>query len=365
MASARSACLAFCRVLGAAIGVSSACDVAANGSIVVSEHLLAEHVAVGESFMAYRHLGSLQVDGSELEGKPLVGLSALQWDEDEQLLYALSDTGWLNHLQPVIKAGVLRSVNLVGSYRLRDTKGRPLLGNMADSEGLAGRNTHNGITGDSRLFISFERRPRVIEYAPDGRAIEQVKLPRAWSSSKFYKTPNRSLESVSVHPVFGLLTGPELPPRNAKNAHTDDNQATVPIIALKQANVHWDYPLYNAPNSSLVAMRSLPDGSLLTLERGYGLFYLPITIVLRKSAPLDSARHDPGPITDLAVLDSSRGWHLDNFEGLAAHGANKYFMVSDDNGQSFLQRTLLTYFELIEPAPAVPVPQTGAESTAQ
>ena len=48
----------------------------------------------------------------------------------------------------------------------------------------------------------------------------------------------------------------------------------------------------------------------------------------------------------LARLDSSDGWHLDNFEGLTKVGKNRYLMISDDNG-SFLQKTLLVLFEIV------------------
>ncbi len=49
-------------------------------------------------------------------------------------------------------------------------------------------------------------------------------------------------------------------------------------------------------------------------------------------------------VTTLAVLDSSQGWSVDNFEGLARHRGLKFFMVSDNNF-SALQKTLLVYFE--------------------
>ena len=48
----------------------------------------------------------------------------------------------------------------------------------------------------------------------------------------------------------------------------------------------------------------------------------------------------------MAVFDTSQGWLLDNFEGLARHREQRFFMVSDDN-RSALQSTLLVYFELL------------------
>ena len=48
----------------------------------------------------------------------------------------------------------------------------------------------------------------------------------------------------------------------------------------------------------------------------------------------------------LAKLDSIKGWHIDNFEGLCKVGKNRYLMISDDNGSLF-QKTLLVLFEIM------------------
>jgi hypothetical protein len=45
-------------------------------------------------------------------------------------------------------------------------------------------------------------------------------------------------------------------------------------------------------------------------------------------------------------MDSQKGWHIDNFEGLTKVGKNLYLMVSDDN-ESIFQKTLFVLFELI------------------
>ena len=49
---------------------------------------------------------------------------------------------------------------------------------------------------------------------------------------------------------------------------------------------------------------------------------------------------------EIVRFDSSKGWRLDNFEGLAHYRGRRYFMVSDDN-RSPLQKTLLVYFEIL------------------
>ena len=49
----------------------------------------------------------------------------------------------------------------------------------------------------------------------------------------------------------------------------------------------------------------------------------------------------------LVTLEPSKGYQIDNFEGIAHHRGARFFLVSDDN-DFFLQRTLLLYIELID-----------------
>jgi hypothetical protein len=52
-------------------------------------------------------------------------------------------------------------------------------------------------------------------------------------------------------------------------------------------------------------------------------------------------------VVETRSLDSGKGHQIDNFEGLARHRGNRFFLVSDDN-DLFLQRSLLMYFELLD-----------------
>ena len=117
---------------------------------------------------------------------------------------------------------------------------------------------------------------------------------------------------------------------------------TIGLFALDGRS--WRYPLRVTPNASLVDMEALPDGRLMMLERGYGLMFFPMIISLRYTRISADNAGERLPVTTLAVLDSSRGWSVDNFEGLARHRGLKFFMVSDDNFNA-LQKTLLVYFE--------------------
>jgi len=253
--------------------------------------------------MGVRLLGALELRPLRVEGRTVGGLSALAWDEDEGTLYALSDAGWLLHLAPELEDGRLTTARLLGIYPLRDARGRRLRDRDADAEGLVARRARNGRRGDTRLVVSFERRVRIAEFTPRGELLGTRPLPAALRDAARYATPNRALEALADHPALGLLSAPEQPMRG-------EPEGRVRLFALDGRT--WAYPLYPTPNAALVAAEALPDGSLLMLERGHGLFFLPVVIVLRiATVPADT----PGAelsVHTVAVLDSSEGWSIDN-----------------------------------------------------
>ena len=196
------------------------------------------------------------------------------------------------------------------------------------------------MTGDSRLVVSFERRPRIRRYRSDGRRLGGEPLPRVLASVERYADDNLGLEGLTWHRRWGFLTAPEQPLAGAVAGF-------VPIYAVDGSRF-WPYPLHSAPNSALVAMEALPDGSLLTLERAYVSPLSPLVIALRR-ARLPSSGDAPVAVENVAVFDTSKGGSMDNFEGLTRHRGQRFFMVSDDN-RRILQKTLLVYFELRDAA---------------
>ena len=166
-----------------------------------------DQVRNGDRFMQIRLLGSLLLSGSP----DLSELSGLAWDEDEEILYAVTDRGLLLHLRPVIRDNLLRDLLLLARYPLLDNRGKPLKGHWRDSEGLALENGNNGIKGDSRLLISFERHNRITRYTPSGRYVGAVELPAGLKNPNIYPAFNEGLESVTLHPEYGPISGPEKP----------------------------------------------------------------------------------------------------------------------------------------------------------
>jgi hypothetical protein len=303
---------------------------------------LSDQVDNGGTYAGIRLLGVLRLPRTVINGAKLCGLSGLAWDEDSELLYALSDGGGLFHLKPEFDdRGFLRGVRLAQAHPLLDEAGIPLREPYNDSEGLAILNGHNGIQDDTKLLVSFDLRPRVILYDTKGRWLGEEKIPALLKDVRNYRDINNALEAASVHSRWGVLVGTELPLRN-------EPAGRVRIFAGDGRS--WLYPLSDAPNSSLVAFEALSEGGLLTLERAFVAPFFPFVISLRRTEPLLPGMEGPLKVTDVAVFNSSQGWHLDNFEGLTHYRDRRFFMVSDDNCISF-QKTLLVYFALLPVSP--------------
>lgn len=331
----------FISVLAIVIGLhGSACATAEFRAEPIS---LADQVGPGDSYASIRLLGALRLNNARIDGLRLCGLSGLAWDEDAGLLYAISDSGGLFHLRPAFdERGYLSGIRPVAAYPLRDEVDQPARVPFDDSEGLALRNGDNGIPADTELLVSFEGKPRVVRYSPDGRWRGEETLPPLLRDIRSYRDPNQALESIAIDPRRGVLVGTETPLRG-------DPAGWVRIFA--RDGRFWSYPLGPAPGSALVAMEALPDGSLLALERAFVAPLRPLVISLRRTELPATQTAASLSVVDVVVLDSGQGWLLDNFEGLTRFRDRRFFMVSDDNCNSW-QSTLLVQFELL-PVPKI------------
>jgi hypothetical protein len=293
----------------------------------------------GDTYMGIRLHGTLALENIEIKGMKLNELSGLAWDKDEDLLYAVSDNGVLFHLRLAITKNTLNRAVLVSAYPLKNDKGGLLV--LKDSEGLAILKGNNGIKGDSELLISFERKPRIALFTSKGKLLRDYTLPIVLQNIKNYYEPNKALEAVTIHPKLGILTAPEWPLKlGQKTSNFLQGKYKHSIFALD--GKQWKIAAYPALNSGIVALETLEDGSLLVLERAFVSIFQPFIISLRRVWLSDNGNK----VQQVAIFDSTKGWKVDNFEGLTHHKGKFFFMVSDDNNSS-LQRTLLSYWELI------------------
>ncbi|HPE59958.1 MAG TPA: esterase-like activity of phytase family protein [Thiolinea sp.] len=271
---------------------------------------------------------------TDFNGIRITELSGLAWDEDEQLLYGLSDRGRIFHFRFRVEDELIREVTPVYAAHLADRKGRLLSGKESDSEGLLALNANNGRKGDTQLVISFERQPRLARFTPQGREVAAIPLAKPLQDVSHYRNDNNALESVTWHPKYGFITAPEEPlVGQPRNLHT--------LYALKK---QWSFMAYPAPNSFITGLEFVPGSDdLIVLERAWSGFPNPMVNSIRR---VNLARCSPEgtcPVENLQVFSSS--FSIDNFEGLTHIRDNLYLMVSDD-GENDLLRTLLTLFKI-------------------
>ncbi len=310
---------------------------------------LSARYGVGDRYMEVRLIGTVRLDRRDIDGVDLSELSGLAWDADEGLFYAVSDEGGLFHLRPEFEKGRLVGVHAVAGYPLRGHKGRPLRSEKRDAEGLALVKADNGIRGDTELMVSFEVWPRLRRYAPTGQWLGKVKLPRALKGRKHYDSLNHALETVAVHPRYGILTAPERPMKGAPQAQ---------VRVYESTGEGWAFHRAPHPKASMVGMDVLSDGSLLVLERAYSSMLEPLVVYVRRVWLTPECRIAAGGLCHtqlLARFSSGEGWLLDNFEGLTRYGQDAFCMVSDD-GRHWFQRTLLSCFRLEVRPTAPPTP---------
>ena len=276
-------------------------------------------------------LGHYTFPREPFQGEKVSELSGLAWDEDEQLLYAISDRGRIFHFRLTLDDTGIQSVQPVFVADLRDKKGKKLP--SRDSEGLSTRNASNGKRGDTQLVVSFEHGPRLLRMSTEGKELGAESLNKVLQDKNQYRDPNQMLESVVLHPQYGLLTAPE---RSLKGQ--PDNLQTV-----YSSNRSWSFMAYPATNSSVTGLEVLPDNSLLVLERAWSGFPNPMVISLRRVDLAACSKEGACKAQDLGVYSSILS--VDNYEGLAHIKDNLYLMVSDD-GQHDLLRTVLTLFRV-------------------
>jgi len=288
-------------------------------------------------FMGIDIVSSFLIKTKNHGSLPITELSDLAWDEDEQLLYAVSDEGLLYHLKLNVTDNKLQSVEIVFSDELKDKDNQPLKGKYSDAEGLSLLNGNNGTHGDTRLIISFENKPRIATYSPDGSFIKKIKTIKKLRKRKYFRHKNKALESVTLHPKYGILTAAEQPLK----------EKSISIQTLySNTGQEWNFAASKVKNSSITALEVMPNGDVLILERAYNGILSPVVISLRRLDITNCVNTNLCNTTLVAKFDSSDGWILDNFEGLTHIRDNQYLMISDNNNNPF-QKTILVLFEVL------------------
>ena len=282
--------------------------------------------------MGIRILDQKRLSFDKIQGNKFAELSDLAYHAKTKILYIVSDKGKLFAFNAQF-SNTIALLEPLSSTLLKNKKGQALRSWKRDGEGLA-------LDGKGRLLISFEGQAKIGWFHKNskkyGNLIRKYTLPRKLQNTKNYRSKNKSLESLAWHKRYGILTATEWPlKKNDKKQHT--------VYAL--SGKEWHFKAEPESKSSLVAMEVMDDGNLLVIERSYTGLMNPFIITLKK-VYIQNCKTKMCKTEILVKMNNHKGWDIDNFEGLAKVGKNRYVMISDDNN-NFFQKTLLIYFEVL------------------
>ncbi len=284
-------------------------------------------------FMDIEILDQKQLLFTDVNGVKFAELSDLAYEKETKTLYLVGDKGSLFSFKASF-SDKIEGLKALDAVTLKNKKGKDLRKWKRDSEGVT-------LDDEGKLFISFEGEAKIASFHKDGEhygsMIGKHTLPKVLRSTTQYRSKNKSLESVAWHPKHGILTATEWPLKKY-----DKKKQTIYALSGKK----WHFKAEPEGRSGLSAMEVMDDGNLLVMERSYTGLSNPFIITLKK-VYLQNLKEKMCKTKVLAKFNSSKGWLLDNFEGLARVGTNRYVMISDDN-DNFFQQTLLIYFEVKE-----------------
>lgn len=281
-------------------------------------------------FMKIRILDQKPLFFNKIYGIKFSEISDLAYDQKKRKLFMIGDEGKLFTFDANFsnKIDYLHPLNAV---KLRKKSGKKFKKRQRDSEGMC-------LGSQGGVLISFEGEPKLGRFGYDGKRIKWYTLPKPLKKSKNYRSKNKSLEAVALHPKYGALMVAEWPVKK-------DHKKYQTIYSL--SGRQWHFKAEPEARSGTTAIEVMADGNLLVLERSFTHIFAPFVVTLKK-VYLDGCENRLCKSEILAKMSSHKGWNnIDNFEGLTRVEGDRYLMVSDDN-ENFFQRTLLIYFEVIE-----------------
>lgn len=278
------------------------------------------------------------------------GLSGIVLSKDGSKFIAISDRGWwVKGTLKTDRAQNLSGIKDVSIKRLKIwRKSRQNDNHWLDSEALAPWDS-SGTNGN--LLVGFERRERILLYKNQSGSFpttpRQIKTPKAIATGPF----NGELESIGR-----FYAGPKKKWLIAISEENLDSKGNIRgwIWQNKKngAARAITFSIKRLTDHAITDLAVAPDGrSFFILERSFSLSKLP-GFAIRQ---FKTTNLKPGNTLKGDLLFSGRQpfFAIDNMEGLAVHQTEKaaiqLTIISDDNFNRSLQRTLIYRFELIKP----------------
>lgn len=266
------------------------------------------------------------------------GYSGLILSEDGRDLMAVSDAGtWLNASLDYDDAGRLAGISnaRIGAIAARDGKAiRRRRERDAEAVALA-----SGTLQSGEALVSYENFNRIVRYklSRGGLGLPNEVIGPPPGLQRFSKDGMEAMTVMRGGPYKGRMVA------FSENAGSKHRHAGWIWIDGAAKPLH----VVNRDGYALTSAASLQDGTMLLLERRFTLLD-GVRMRLRRIEP---AALKPGAILDGEVLiEADLSHEIDNMEGLAVHtdanGDTVLTMISDDNFNTLVQRTLLLQFTL-------------------
>jgi len=291
-------------------------------------------------FGKLRFLGGLELTS---DWRGFGGWSDLVVDKDGRRFLAISDEG--HWLRATLQYQGLKPVGIANASRgdLHALSGRVLKGKRErDAEGAV---LLDGTLENGSLLISFERIHRIGRFKALRQGIvgpsQYLTLPREVRTLK----RNKGIESVGVIRA-GRLKGSIIAVAERYRRARDRNSRGRPGWIFT-ANGTQRFYVKDRGDMDITSLAGLPGGDVLLLERRFR-WSEGIKIRLR-CIHTDGLR--PGEVVDgKVILEAGLDFEIDNMEGLSVHrgpgGETILTLISDDNFNKLLQRTILLQFQL-------------------
>jgi hypothetical protein len=287
-------------------------------------------------FGVVEYLGGLVLTSARPE---FGGFSAIRVEPDGHFV-SLTDRGWwltgrivYDRSQPVGIAEARMAPMLGPDGRTLKARG------WYDTESLAER--------DGWLYVGIERVNRIVrfDFARCGFRARAMEYPNAHVLRLPYSDLplNKGLEALTFAPRGGKLAG-ALIAFSERGLDADGNLKAF----LVGAGMPAQFSVRRRDSFDISDSVTLPSGDVVLLERRFS-WWTGIAMRLRRIAISGIA---PGALVDGSdLLFADHRYQIDNMEGLSAYtdasGAIILTLISDDNF-SFLQRTVLLQFKLVE-----------------
>lgn len=270
------------------------------------------------------------------------GWSGLALDPDGRKFVAVSDGGaWMTG-EMAYDGEMLSGIKNAQLGPLLSMDGKTLRrGRDKDAEAVA---IVNGSAMGGALLVSFERNARIARYEISATGVSPSKgfLPLPAETRKMSR--NRGLEAMTVI-KGGRRKGSVISFAERLLDGNGDHAGW-----LWTGDKSQRLTLKNKDKYDITDVASLDDGSLIVLERRFGWLE---GIYMRLRHIGAQAVGTGAPLDGEVLIEASLENEIDNMEGLAVSrgrsGETILTLISDNNFNSFLQRTVLLQFAL--PAP--------------